>query len=113
MHVVHNRLHSESTLCEGSGIRLEPAKPWSRHHDHCHLIRTSKSRRQLIFVIHNSNIVVNGDADKIVVLKSDEPVMPPDPNAPKIQIDEDCGEGYAGTNHEKAGSTIAAAGDCK
>jgi hypothetical protein len=72
-----------------------------------------RGRRQLIFVIHNSNIVVNGDADKIVVLKSDEPVMPPDPNAPKIQIDEDCGEGYAATNHEKAGSTIAAAGDCK
>jgi chromosome segregation protein len=53
------------------------------------LIRTSKSRRQLIFATHNSNIVVNGDADKIVVLKSGEPVMPPSPNAPKIQIDED------------------------
>jgi ABC-type cobalamin/Fe3+-siderophores transport system ATPase subunit len=54
-----------------------------------HLIRTSKSSRQLIFATHNSNIVVNGDADKIVVLKSGEPVMPPNPNAPKIQIDED------------------------
>jgi ABC-type dipeptide/oligopeptide/nickel transport system ATPase component len=53
------------------------------------LIRASKSRRQLIFATHNSNIVVNGDADKIVVLKSGEPVMPLNPNAPKIQIDED------------------------
>jgi ABC-type dipeptide/oligopeptide/nickel transport system ATPase subunit len=53
------------------------------------LIRTSKSRRQLIFATHNSNIVVNGDADKIVVLKSGQPVLPPNPNAPKIQIDED------------------------
>jgi len=24
MHVLHNRLHSESTLCEGSGIGLKP-----------------------------------------------------------------------------------------
>ena len=29
MHVLHNCLHSESTLCEGSGIGLELAKPWS------------------------------------------------------------------------------------
>ena len=48
------------------------------------LIRSSKSWRQLIFATHNSNIVVNGDADKIVVLKSGEPVLPPNPDAPKI-----------------------------
>ena len=48
------------------------------------LVRMSKSARQLIFATHNPNIVVNGDADKIVVLKSGATVMPPDPNAPKI-----------------------------
>ena len=53
------------------------------------LIRTSKSARQLIFATHNSNIVVNADADKIVVLKSGDQVMPPNPHAPKIQVDED------------------------
>ena len=31
-------------------------------------IRTSKSRRQIIFATHNANILVNGDADKIIVL---------------------------------------------
>lgn len=34
------------------------------------LIRLSKHRRQLIFATHNSNIVVNGDADKVVSLTS-------------------------------------------
>jgi chromosome segregation protein len=34
------------------------------------LLRTSKSNRQLIFSTHNSNIVVNGDADKVIALKS-------------------------------------------
>lgn len=34
------------------------------------LIKTSKNQRQLIFATHNPNLVVNGDADKIVVLKS-------------------------------------------
>ncbi len=29
-------------------------------------IRTSKARRQLIFATHNPNLVVNGDADKVV-----------------------------------------------
>lgn len=37
------------------------------------LIRTSKSRRQLLFTTHNPNIVVNGDADKIIALKSGQP----------------------------------------
>ena len=30
------------------------------------LIRSSKHRRQLVFATHNPNIVVNGDADKVV-----------------------------------------------
>jgi chromosome segregation protein len=34
------------------------------------LIRTSKNRRQLVFATHNANLVVNGDADKIVSLRS-------------------------------------------
>lgn len=34
------------------------------------LIRTSKSHRQLVFATHNPNVVVNGDADKILALAS-------------------------------------------
>ncbi|MCU6453936.1 AAA family ATPase [Sphingomonas sp. A2-49] len=34
------------------------------------LIRTSKSRRQIIFATHNSNLVVNGDADKVIVMSA-------------------------------------------
>lgn len=34
------------------------------------LLQTTKRRRQLIFATHNPNFVVNGDADKIVVLAS-------------------------------------------
>nr|WP_165504486.1 AAA family ATPase [Rhizobium laguerreae] len=37
------------------------------------LIRSSKSRRQLIFTTHNPNMVVNGDADKVVALNTREP----------------------------------------
>ena len=36
------------------------------------LIRGSKSNRQLLFTTHNPNIVVNGDADKVIALKSGE-----------------------------------------
>src|SRR5882757_8763305 len=41
------------------------------------LLRKSKSNRQLIFSTHNSNIVVNGDADKVIALKSAEPSSNP------------------------------------
>lgn len=34
------------------------------------LIGKSKDRRQLLFTTHNPNIVVNGDADKVIALKS-------------------------------------------
>lgn len=37
------------------------------------LIRSSKSRRQLVFSTHNPNVVVNGDADKIIALRSSTP----------------------------------------
>lgn len=53
------------------------------------LLRTSKSTRQLIFSTHNANIVVNGDADKIVALKSPEPTSIPNNNAPRVQLDCD------------------------
>lgn len=53
------------------------------------LLRTSKSTRQLIFTTHNANIVVNGDADKIITLKSPEPTSNPNNNAPRVQLDCD------------------------
>ncbi|MBT1512912.1 AAA family ATPase [Bradyrhizobium sp. SRL28] len=53
------------------------------------LLRTSKSTRQLIFTTHNANIVVNGDADKIIALKSPEPSSNPNNNAPRVQVDCD------------------------
>lgn len=36
------------------------------------LIRTSKAHRQLVFTTHNPNIVVNGDADKVIALRTRE-----------------------------------------
>ena len=54
-----------------------------------HLIRTSKSRRQLIFTTHNPNIVVNGDADKVVVLKTSEPFDGSERNSARIELDVD------------------------
>jgi hypothetical protein len=36
------------------------------------LVRSSKSNRQLVFTTHNPNIVVNGDADKVIALKTRE-----------------------------------------
>jgi hypothetical protein len=35
-------------------------------------IRASKDQRQLIFTSHNANLVVNGDADKVVVMRGAE-----------------------------------------
>ena len=32
------------------------------------LLRTTKRNRQLIFATHNANFVVNGDADKVIVV---------------------------------------------
>ncbi|WP_354100335.1 MULTISPECIES: TrlF family AAA-like ATPase [unclassified Bradyrhizobium] len=53
------------------------------------LLRTSKSTRQLVFTTHNANIVVNGDADKIIALKSPEPSSNPNNNSPRVQLDCD------------------------
>ncbi|WP_373947289.1 TrlF family AAA-like ATPase [Paracoccus marcusii] len=52
-------------------------------------IRLSKSQRQLIFATHNPNVVVNGDADKVISLTTGEPDPRPDMNAVRIAIDED------------------------
>jgi ABC-type multidrug transport system ATPase subunit len=53
------------------------------------LIRASKSHRQLIFTTHNPNMVVNGDADKIIALKAGDPVVGEQPENPRIEISED------------------------
>lgn len=52
------------------------------------LIKTSKNMRQLIFTTHNANLVVNGDADKILVLRS---AVSGDTGegGPRIEIDVD------------------------
>jgi chromosome segregation protein len=50
------------------------------------LIRRSKDRRQLLFTTHNPNIVVNGDADKVIALKSGDTAQGTDS---RIQIDVD------------------------
>jgi ABC-type lipoprotein export system ATPase subunit len=53
------------------------------------LIRSSKSNRQLIFATHNPNMVVNGDADKVVVLAS-TPIDPrPGSERPRVSIEAD------------------------
>jgi ABC-type multidrug transport system ATPase subunit len=53
------------------------------------LIRISKSHRQLIFTTHNPNMVVNGDADKIIALKAGDPVVGNQRENPRIEISED------------------------
>lgn len=53
------------------------------------LIKTSKSRRQLIFSTHNPNIVVNGDADKVIALETNEAPVIPTADVPEITIDVD------------------------
>jgi predicted ATPase len=52
------------------------------------LIRKSKDRRQLLFTTHNPNIVVNGDADKVVALRSGESARD-DTSDGRIQVDVD------------------------
>jgi len=51
-------------------------------------IRTSKSGRQLLFATHNPNIVVNGDADKVIALKSGD-YVPGSRVGARIQVDVD------------------------
>jgi chromosome segregation protein len=52
------------------------------------LIRKSKDRRQLLFTTHNPNIVVNGDADKVIALRSGESARD-DTSDGRIQVDVD------------------------
>jgi chromosome segregation protein len=53
------------------------------------LIRTSKSHRQLVFATHNPNIVVNGDADKILALASTQIDPRPGTDDARVAIDTD------------------------
>lgn len=52
-------------------------------------IRSSKCQRQLIFATHNPNVVVNGDADKVISLTTGEPDPRPEMDTVRIAIDED------------------------
>lgn len=53
------------------------------------LIRRSKTSRQLIFSTHNPNLVVNGDADKVVVMRATVPEDRAGPAAAKIRTEVD------------------------
>lgn len=53
------------------------------------LIKISKSQRQLIFTTHNPNMVVNGDADKIIALEANDEPLNPNAPAPEITLDLD------------------------
>lgn len=53
------------------------------------LIRTSKTRRQLIFATHNPNLVVNGDADKIVTMVATVPEDRAGTAAARIRVEVD------------------------
>jgi chromosome segregation protein len=53
------------------------------------LIRTSKSHRQLVFATHNPNVVVNGDADKILALASIQVDPSSGNDETRIMIDTD------------------------
>ncbi len=52
-------------------------------------MRHAKTKRQLIFSTHNANVVVNGDADKIVVLRPAVTGGTPLPTSTKISIEVD------------------------
>lgn len=52
-------------------------------------IRTSKNNRQLIFATHNSNLVVNGDADKVLVMRATVPDFQINNDVPRVQVEVD------------------------
>lgn len=52
-------------------------------------IRTSKNNRQLIFATHNPNLVVNGDADKVLVMRATVPDYKVTSDVPQIQVEVD------------------------
>jgi len=53
------------------------------------LLQTTKQRRQLLFATHNPNLVVNGDADKVVVLHPGDTSIALGIVSPRISIDVD------------------------
>jgi predicted metal-dependent phosphoesterase TrpH/ABC-type lipoprotein export system ATPase subunit len=53
------------------------------------LIRKSKTSRQLIFSTHNSNLVVNGDADKVIVMRATVPEDRAGADTARIRADVD------------------------
>lgn len=53
------------------------------------LIKRSKSNRQLVFATHNPNVVVNGDADKILSLTTGEVDPRPGEGSIRISVDQD------------------------
>lgn len=54
------------------------------------LLQKTKRKRQLIFATHNPNLVVNGDADKVIALTpSVDPDTPMDSEAARIEIEAD------------------------
>jgi len=53
------------------------------------LIRRSKTTRQLIFSTHNPNLVVNGDADKVMVMRATVPEDRAGPTAARIRAEVD------------------------
>jgi chromosome segregation protein len=53
------------------------------------LLQTTKQRRQLLFATHNPNFVVNGDADKVVVLHAGDTSAAFGVARPRVSIDVD------------------------
>ncbi len=53
------------------------------------LIRASKGNRQILFATHNPNLVVNGDADKVVVMRATVAEERPDASDARINIEVD------------------------
>jgi chromosome segregation protein len=64
------------------------------------LIRQSKNTRQLIFSTHNPNLVVNGDADKVVVMRATVPEDRAGPGAARIRPEVDGAIETPGVRHE-------------
>lgn len=53
------------------------------------LIRSSKGHRQILFATHNPNLVVNGDADKVVVMRATVAEDRPDADDARINVETD------------------------
>lgn len=53
------------------------------------LIGSSKGNRQLLFATHNPNLVVNGDADKVIVMRATAPEDRPGADDARINLEVD------------------------